>query len=224
MQPRGKRGNRGRKKQVSSRYSTILSSISILDRPRRVCGLLRRIHESRLCNSDCLRHVLIVGSKHVIQPTVSDLVKVMGIHEQTSWNVELVTDESFLVLQSRVRRRDDTWTVATQLWIQLQPFQISAVQQLGTVSPWQGLHRFTSSEKDACVRLQTTPGSRPAVVWQTKQRGIRYQGTATILSLEKPSTARYFGWGEQGGRSFAKDKVTMNYFSRSYKIKRSSLI
>ena len=125
-----------------------------------------------------------------------------------------MSDESSLVLQSRVRQHNGTWTISTQLWIQLQPFRISAVQSLETLSQWQGLHRFELSESNAHVRLPASPGSRPTVVWQTKERGVRYQGSATVLSLEKPSTARYFGWGEQGGSSFIKDKTFMNCFSK----------
>lgn len=64
------------------------------------------------------------------------------------------------------------------------------------------------------MQLPRKQGFQPAVVWQTKERGIRYQGEATVLALEKPRTARYFGWGEQGGRAFVKDQTFMNYFSK----------
>ena len=161
-------------------------------------------------------HKADFASKHVIQPTLPHLINVLNAYDGLNWDVELITYGSFLVLQSRIDPHDGTATIATQLWIQLQPFQISAIQSLETCAQWQGLHNLGSSANDARIRLQTTPGSRPTVVWQTKERGIRYQGTATVLALEKPSTARYLGWGEQGGRSFVKIEIFMNYFSEIY--------
>lgn len=86
---------------------------------------------------------------------------------------------------------------------------------LESLPQWHGIQRLKSFEMNASVQLPTKLGSQPAVVWQTKERGLRYQGKATVLSLEKPSTARYFGWGEQGGRSFVKDRTFMNYFSKT---------
>ena len=166
------------------------------------------------------RHEADFSSKHVIQPTLSHLINVLDAYDGLNWDVELITDDSYLVLQSWIDQHDGTRSIATQLWIQFQPFQISAVQSLETLSQWQGLGHLKDSAKDAQIRLQTTPGSRPTVVWQTKKRGIRYQDTATVLSLEKPSTARYFGWGEQGGRSFVKNEIFMNYFSEIYPCQR----
>ena len=69
------------------------------------------------------------------------------------------------------------------------------------------------------MKLQEVPGWRPLVVWQMSERGIRYQGKSTILSIQKPSTARYLGFGEQGGSSLLKDKTFMDYFSKlSYRV------
>ena len=124
-------------------------------------------------------------------------------------------DDSFLVLQSSTLENGKS-EVATQLWVQLRPFQISAIQPLETIPRWGHLPRLLSPENDALVRLPELAGRRTSVVWQTKVRPIRYQGTATILSLEKPDLARYLGWGEQAGTSLFKDNVMMNYFSKSY--------
>lgn len=138
----------------------------------------------------------------------------LDAYESLNWEVELRTVESFFVFQSKIREDDGTWTIATQLWVQAHPFKITAIQMLETSSQWQGIIGLKSDEMNAGLQLPTKPGFRPAVVWQTKERGLRYQGQATVLSLEKPSTARYFGWGEQGGRSFVKDQTFMNYFSK----------
>ena len=118
----------------------------------------------------------------------------------------------FLVLQSSIKK-NESWEKATQLWVQRQPFQITAVQSLTTIPRWAGVAHLSSSASEQ-IMMQEVPGWRPSVVWQTSERGLRYQGKSTILSIEKPSTARYFGFGEQGGSSFIKDKTFLDYFSK----------
>ena len=116
------------------------------------------------------------------------------------------------MLQSSLNKHG-SWEIATQLLVQRQPFQITAVQSLTTIPKWVGISNLSDSASEN-VNLQEVPGWRPSVVWQTSERGIRYQGKSTILSVEKPSTARYFGFGEQGGSSFIKDKTFLDYFSK----------
>ena len=145
-----------------------------------------------------------------------DLVKVLDDHDRLSWDIELIVDDAFLVLQSSIRQNHGASTVATQLWIQRHPFQITAVQPLKAFPQWDSMPRLLLPGNDARVKLPEKSGVRSSIVWQTKVRGLKYQGAATILSLEKPSSARYLGWGEQAGTSLFKDKTYLNYFSKCY--------
>lgn len=58
----------------------------------------------------------------------------------------------------------------------------------------------------------------PFLVWQTAQPGIYYAPNgpddyAIIQAVNKPATAKYVGFGEQGGRSLSKNTEQLNYFN-----------
>ncbi|KAL8792282.1 MAG: hypothetical protein Q9195_005161 [Heterodermia aff. obscurata] len=148
-------------------------------------------------------------TKHTVQPSLAKLIHVLDIHDKFEWNVELISTDGFLILQSSVKTYE-SWVNVTQLWVQRQPFQITAYQSLTNISTWTSQFSYAVPEK---LKLQEVPGRRPLVVWQMSERGIRYQGKSTILSVQKPSTARYLGFGEQGGSSLIKDKTFMDYFN-----------
>ena len=150
--------------------------------------------------------------KHTVQPSLAKLIEVLNSHDEFEWNVELKLVDEFLVLQSLVKT-NESWANATQLWVRRQPFQITAFQSLTTISKWTGISQPSYAVPEN-MKLQEVPGWRPLVVWQMSERGIRYQGKSTILSVQKPSTARYLGFGEQGGSSLLKDKTFMDYFSK----------
>ncbi len=55
-------------------------------------------------------------------------------------------------------------------------------------------------------------------IWETAAPGIYYRANgdddyAIIQSVNKPATARYFGFGEQGGKSLCKDTEQVTYFN-----------
>lgn len=55
-------------------------------------------------------------------------------------------------------------------------------------------------------------------VWQTANPGIYYTTNgnddyAVIQAVNKPATAKYIGFGEQGGQSLSKNTAQMNYFN-----------
>ena len=150
----------------------------------------------------------------MIQPTIPDLIKVLDDHDQSQWEVELVEDDLFLILQSSIRQDSGSSDVVTQLWIRRCPFQITAVQPLKATPRWNSMPRLLLPNNNARVNIPETGGVRPSVVWQTQMNGVRYQDSATILSVQKPSTAAYLGWGEQGGTSLFKDDTFLNYFSK----------
>ena len=150
----------------------------------------------------------------MIQPTIPDLMKVLDHHDQSKWEVELVEDELFLILQSSIHQDSGSSDVVTQLWIQRRPFQITAVQPLKAIPQWNPMPRLLLPNNNARIEIPEAVGVRPSIVWQTQMNGVRYQDSATILSVQKPSTARYLGWGEQGGTSLFKDNTFLNYFSK----------
>jgi hypothetical protein len=105
--------------------------------------------------------------------------------------------------------------VELQLWVQRDPFQITAVRVLESLAPAEKLPEIQSFEASTFEKLSltTAKGAQSAVIWRTKPRGLRYTNRATILAVEKSVTADYMGFGEQGGKNLFKKKTYMNYFS-----------
>jgi hypothetical protein len=106
--------------------------------------------------------------------------------------------------------------VEVQLWIQRDPFQITAVRVLESLAPCEKLPQIQTVDIATLDKLSytTAKGARAAVIWRTKPRGLRYTSCGTILSVEKSVTADFMGFGEQGGKNLFKKKTYMNYFSK----------
>jgi alpha-glucosidase (family GH31 glycosyl hydrolase) len=116
-------------------------------------------------------------------------------------------------LQSVLLKNDGSREINVQLWIQRHPFKITVVRSLvstGTDVQLPTLHHPTLHYPES---IPEVPGQSNAIVWQTKDYGLLYEGDATILNIDKPATAKYLGFGEQGGRSLYKDNSFMNYFN-----------
>lgn len=128
---------------------------------------------------------------------------------------ELVQDPRYYILQSVVDPDTPNRKVVLQLWIQRDPFQITAVRVLESLAPAEKLPEVQSFEVGTLEKLSvtTTKGAQNAVIWKTKPRGLRYTNRATILAIEKSVTADFMGFGEQGGKDLFKKKTYMNYFS-----------
>jgi len=111
----------------------------------------------------------------------------------------------------------DKRSIQVQLWIQRDPFQITAVRVLQNELPAQNLPEPQSMEAETIekVKLETARGTQGATIWRTRPRGLRYTDRATVLEIEKSVTADFMGFGEQGGRNLFKKKTFMNYFSTS---------
>lgn len=106
--------------------------------------------------------------------------------------------------------------VEVQLWVQKDPFQITAVRVLESQGPAERLPQLNTLNASTVEKLslQTIKGAEAAIIWKTKPRGLQYKGNAVILSVEKSATADYLGFGEQGGKNLFKKKTYMNYFSK----------
>lgn len=136
--------------------------------------------------------------------------------EGIDWAVEIEQDPRYYVLQSVTNPKTEKRKVELQIWVQRDPFQITAVRVLesqGLAQKLPDIQGISSSAMDE-LALQTSKGSEVAVIWKTKPKGLQYKGSATVLSVEKSVTADYMGFGEQGGKNLFKKKTFMNYFSK----------
>ncbi|KAH7002467.1 glycosyl hydrolases family 31-domain-containing protein [Ilyonectria destructans] len=155
------------------------------------------------------------NSRAIVLDTLSTLISTLDAAQGIKWAVELVEDPKYYVLQSVVNPNTDKRKVELQLWVQRDPFQITAVRVLenqGLAEKLPQMQSFDSSTIEK-LHLTTSKGAEAAVVWKTKPRGLQYRDNATILSVEKSATADYMGFGEQGGKNLFKKKTYMNYFN-----------
>ncbi|KAL0932734.1 alpha-1,4-glucan lyase [Colletotrichum truncatum] len=155
------------------------------------------------------------NTRTLIRNTTSELIRTLDEAEHLDWRVDLVEDDQYYILQSVVRTEGKEHK-EIQLWIQRNPFQITAVRVLKSLAPAQEPPKASNLEAGAVESLQFSnevEGGRRAVVWKTKTRGLLYGEHSTVLCLEKSITADYMGFGEQGGNNLFKDKQYMNYFN-----------
>jgi hypothetical protein len=131
--------------------------------------------------------------------------------------VEVVEDPRYIILQSVINPKASNRQVQLQIWVQRDPFQITAVRVLESSPPVEKLPELQTTDVGTAKQLELPvfKGSQAAIIWRTKPRGLQYSGTATVLSVEKSVTADFMGFGEQGGKSLFKRKTYMNYFSKS---------
>lgn len=157
------------------------------------------------------------NTRTIVQDTLSDMIRILDVAEHVNWQVELQTEDArYFILQSVIDPGLSTQRVGVQLWIQRNPFRITAVRSVRAASASAILPQL-QAPIDASVasklRIEEAQGMNNAIIWQTKVRPLQYIQDAAILSVEKPSIARYAGFGEQGGKRMFKDNVFMNYFN-----------
>ncbi|KAI9729368.1 MAG: hypothetical protein M1834_006892 [Cirrosporium novae-zelandiae] len=152
------------------------------------------------------------NTRTIVRDTLSNLVRVLDKLEHISWRVDLVQDNEFLILQSVRNPESPERQVITQLYIQRNPFKITAVQPLKVLPALEVLPQADATKNEE-LNTKAVQGTQNLIVWQTKEYPLAYNSSATVLSVEKPGRARYLGFGEQGGKHLFKDKVYMNYFN-----------
>lgn len=167
-----------------------------------------------LFESNCVV-VLIEARRTIVDNTLTELIRKLDILQNVNWRVELVEDPQYFILQSVVDPERPTRRVVVQLWIQREPFKITAIRSIESLPPAeklptiQNLHRETMDQ----ISLPASRGLQKAIIWQTKECGFQYDDRATILTVAKPVTANYMGFGEQGGKGLFKWGTYLNYFS-----------
>ncbi|KXJ89911.1 alpha-1,4-glucan lyase [Microdochium bolleyi] len=156
------------------------------------------------------------NTRTIIRDTTTDLIETLDAAEKISWRVELVEHNEYYILQSVVKGDNGKEDKELQLWIQRNPFQITAVRVLKGLAPAEKLPQadeLQAGNADGLQFANEAEGARPAVIWKTKRRGLLYGDHSTVLCVEKSITADYMGFGEQGGNDLFKDKTYMNYFN-----------
>ncbi|OCK81473.1 glycoside hydrolase family 31 protein [Lepidopterella palustris CBS 459.81] len=171
-----------------------------------------RFHESNKKGSDFTNY----NTRTLVQDTLSKLIETLDVSEQIDWRVELIKDPQYFVLQSVLNPTEPGRKVVVQLWLQKNPFKIIALRSVKPLPPAEKLpeiQNYSDSVVTSQIKIEETPGAKTAIIWQTKDRPLRYLDNATVLSVETSSTANYMGFGEQGGKSLFKRKTFLNYFN-----------
>ncbi|KAF4949869.1 hypothetical protein FSARC_13371 [Fusarium sarcochroum] len=161
-------------------------------------------------------HFSDFNTRTIIKDTMSGLISTLDGLEDINWCVELIdTDPQYIILQSVVDPKTPNRRVELQIWVQRDPFQITAVRVLESNPPCEKLPELQSvnSRTAKQIELPTHRGAQAAIIWKTRPRGLQYSGTSTILSIEKSVTADFMGFGEQGGKHLFKKQTYMNYFN-----------
>ncbi|KAI5919462.1 glycosyl hydrolases family 31-domain-containing protein [Camillea tinctor] len=155
------------------------------------------------------------NTRTIVRDTLTGLIETLDVVENIEWIVEVVEDPRYYVLQSVLNPNTQDRHIELQIWVQRDPFQITAVRVLGSNPPIEKLPQLQVPDTEAAkqLKLPTSKGAQAAVIWKTRPRGLQCWGNATILSIEKSVTADFMGFGEQGGKNLFKKKTYMNYFN-----------
>ncbi|KAI0485577.1 glycosyl hydrolases family 31-domain-containing protein [Xylaria cf. heliscus] len=155
------------------------------------------------------------NTRTIVQNSLTDLIKVLDAAEGINWRVDELkkVDSRFFILQSVIIRPDGTEEIGIQLWIQRNPFRITAVRSIASAGMGINISGLDHPILKSPESIPARDGHDNAIIWQTKERGLLYQDDAVILNIVKPITSKYLGFGEQGGKSLYKDKTFMNYFN-----------
>lgn len=179
-----------------------------------------RFHSANTTPSDFSDY----NTRTIVQDTLTKTIEILDLAEGLQWHIELIQpNDEYYVLQSVIGSEsvdDPSRKVIVQLWIERNPINITAVRAIkttGVVTQLPTLSPISNVKPEVVKRLTiyTPPDSRVAVIWRTKNNPLQWLGNATVLAIEKPLSAKYTGFGEQGGRRIFKDNVCMNYFSES---------
>ncbi|KAM0192686.1 hypothetical protein ACHAPI_008045 [Fusarium lateritium] len=155
------------------------------------------------------------NTRTIVKDTLSSLIATLDGLENVDWAVEVVEDPRYIILQSVINPKTSNRRVQLQIWVQRDPFQITAVRVLESTPPVEKLPELQTADAGTVKQLElpVSKGAQAAIIWRTKPRGLQFSSTATILSVEKSVTADFMGFGEQGGKNLFKKRTYMNYFN-----------
>ncbi|KAK7966875.1 glycoside hydrolase family 31 protein [Apiospora aurea] len=154
------------------------------------------------------------NTRTIVQDDLTELIEILDAAEGLNWTVEFKpVGDQFYLLQSVRTTKDSARTIVVQLWIQRNPFKVTAVRSIASTGTVDTSPALQHPALDSVDSIPKERGRANAIIWETKSRAILYQEDATILNVDKPLTAKYLGFGEQGGKHLFKDKTYMNYFN-----------
>ncbi|KAF8461242.1 glycosyl hydrolases family 31-domain-containing protein [Kalaharituber pfeilii] len=149
------------------------------------------------------------NSRTVIMNTLTTLRAYLDEVEDVIWDTAVTDAGNYYSLQSLVyntmndHRNRHNGNVATELRIYKSSFRIEAVREVEETRP-RGPREVSSSQSSK-------------VVWSTPAGCLGYKTVGTtqniIFAASKPGSARYMGFGEQGGQELLKKPTFMNYFN-----------
>ncbi|KAG8711613.1 hypothetical protein FRC09_020508 [Ceratobasidium sp. 395] len=133
--------------------------------------------------------------------------------EMTTWTVKVDPCDDYVKIVSLDTHDEKNPIVHMELYVRKNNCRIVAIRPLERRST--GLLNNIAQEFKIENLLVPAHQQDYKIVWMTKESGILYSrsGKTTVIEVEKPSTARYLGFGEQGGRQLLKSKVIVDYFN-----------
>ncbi|PNS21179.1 hypothetical protein CAC42_3517 [Sphaceloma murrayae] len=158
------------------------------------------------------------NTRTIVRKQGKSLIQELDHAEDVDWDLELEGEDpssEHLVLMSVIKEKAPknpqgfVKKPCVKLWIQKENFRITATRFVGAQPAF-----FALPSSQAAAAAWSPPTDEvEAVIWQTKERGFQYGQGAVVLNIERTPTARYMGFGEQGGTKFIKDQTFMNYFN-----------
>ncbi|KAG8758217.1 hypothetical protein FRC11_003979 [Ceratobasidium sp. 423] len=154
------------------------------------------------------------NSRNIIRNTFEDLVETLDKFENTDWEVghDTQTYSGYIVLESRFKKHlpiggnfDPDY--ACRIIVRKKDCQITALRRVSVYNT----REEALLQQANLLRIDSSLTEK--VIWQTKPCGILYSGKMSLLEIEKPPTARYLGFGEQGGRQVLKSKQICDFFN-----------
>lgn len=155
------------------------------------------------------------NSRNIVQDTFKGLVETLDKFENTEWEVGYDTQSypGYIVIESRPKTPSGPSAGGLdknyhcRIFVSQKPFQIVALRRITVYNTREeGLLQSAN-----VLSVDSTPTEK--VIWQTKEKGILYSGKTALFEVEKPPSARYLGFGEQGGRQVLKSKMICDFFN-----------
>lgn len=151
------------------------------------------------------------NTRTIIQGRLQKMISILDKAEGINWSVKFDDkNPRYFTLDSVIKRPDGSETLGVRLWIQRNPFRITATRKIRTAD---ALNISEKDEEDLPIPVGAPAPSGDAIIWQTKKKPLQYQTDATVLAVEKPDPAKFLGFGEQGGKHLFKESTYMNYFN-----------
>ncbi|CAE6345185.1 unnamed protein product [Rhizoctonia solani] len=155
------------------------------------------------------------NSRNIVQNTFKELVQVLDRFENTDWEVgyDTQTYPGYIVLESRFKKPSGEVSggldkdYAERIFVCKKPFQIFAIRRIAVYNT----REESLLQQAKVLTVDTSPTEK--VIWQIKPQGILYSGKMSLFEVDKPGSARYLGFGEQGGRQILKSKQICDYFN-----------